>query len=38
MLETILYIIKVEKKRYNDKNPKSQGVKYAAGNYKFKLD
>lgn len=38
MLETILYILKVEKKRYNDNNPQKQGVKVAAGNFKFKLD
>lgn len=38
MLETVLYIIKVEKKRFNDKNPKKQGVKVAAGNFKFKLE
>lgn len=38
MLETILYILKVEKKRFYKANPKKTGVAVAAGNVKFKLE
>lgn len=39
MLETILYIFKVEKGRYNrDNKKKSTSIGVAAGNIKFKLE
>jgi len=38
MLETILYIIKAEKKRYITNNPKSTSIGVAAGNIKYKLE
>jgi uncharacterized membrane protein YeaQ/YmgE (transglycosylase-associated protein family) len=38
MLEVVLYILKVEKKRFYKANPQKTGVAVAAGNVKFKLE